>query len=207
MVGASRRPRPTGVYLPTPPPLGEVPQCAHWGGRGPAAGGPFSLAFRLDSSPKGGAKGRAHTQVRPYKNPGPFLPVGADLCGCSGPLVKGRFPLSGGNVERSETKGVGRLPAKPGGGFRRPEISRMLPPHPALRATFPPGGRSGAPSRRAPRRRSFPKNSQFSIPNSFIVASSIFVRFRLTAKARSFHCSDSPHRTRGCRRWTSAGAP
>ena len=27
------------------------------------------------------------------------------------------------------------------------------------------------------------------------------------AKAHSFRCSDSPHRTRGCRRWASAGAP
>ena len=33
------------------------------------------------------------------------------------------------------------------------------------------------------------------------------VRFRLTAKARSFRCSSSPRRTRGCRRWASAGAP
>ena len=33
-----------------PLPLGEVPQCAHWGGEGP-----LSLAS-LDSSPKGGAK-------------------------------------------------------------------------------------------------------------------------------------------------------
>ena len=32
-------------------------------------------------------------------------------------------------------------------------------------------------------------------------------RFRLTAKARSFRCSSSPHRTRGYRRWASAGTP
>ena len=33
------------------------------------------------------------------------------------------------------------------------------------------------------------------------------VRFRLAAKAPSFRCSSFPHRTRGCRRWASAGAP
>ena len=66
--GASRMPRPYEGVPPTPPPVGEVPQCAHWGGRGPAAGGPFSLAFRLDSSPKGGAKKWA-AKGRPYGNP------------------------------------------------------------------------------------------------------------------------------------------
>ncbi len=39
-----------------PPPLGEVPQCAHWGGEGASREGrPLSLAL-LDSSPRGGAK-------------------------------------------------------------------------------------------------------------------------------------------------------
>ncbi len=56
-------PRPTGrvqtrradTFL-LPPPLGEVPQCAHWGGEGASAEGhPLSLAA-LDSSPRGGAK-------------------------------------------------------------------------------------------------------------------------------------------------------
>ncbi len=39
-----------------PPPLGEVPQCAYWGGEGVVRPkGPLSLAS-LDSSPKGEAK-------------------------------------------------------------------------------------------------------------------------------------------------------
>ena len=89
------------------------------------------------------------------------------------------------------------------------------PPHPALRATFPPGGRYGAPSRRAPRKRSVlirrgrcphrPTGGHMGPP--LRRRKLHIVRFPLTGKAPSFRCSDSPHRTRGCRRWASAGAP
>ena len=40
-------------------PVGEVPQCAHWGGRGPATESPLSHGLRRDSSLGKGALGIA----------------------------------------------------------------------------------------------------------------------------------------------------
>ena len=85
------------------PPAGE--------GRGSATERPLSHGLRRDSSPKGGAKGRAATWGRPYDVSGPSTLVGADLCVRPGPLVKG---------------GCHRREAVTGG-FRRPEMGQVAP--------------------------------------------------------------------------------
>ena len=74
----------------------------------------------------------------------------------------------------------------------RPKRTSRSPPHPSRPVAVPPSPQregTARPEGRALRRRKLH-----------------IVRFRLAAKARSFRCSSSPHRTRGCRRWASAGS-
>ena len=105
------------------PPAGE--------GRGPATERPLSHGLRRDSSPKGGAKGRAATWGRPYENFDPLLSVGADV-----PIGPRRGHLHQGKALRAHTV--------------RPYMAAgRAPPHPALRATFPPGGEGKGPPKAA----------------------------------------------------------
>ena len=102
-----------------------------------------------------------HTPWAVVGGPGRFSCVGADVSSARGPpfgrfkgkgsLGKGgRFPLSGGNVERSETKGVGIIGPYGGSCFVAPDDS------------------AGAAAAR-------PK-----IPNSFVVESSLIPQLRLS---------------------------
>ena len=97
-----------------------------------------------------GGLDRAATWGRPYKNFGPLLSVGADV-----PIGPRRGHLPQGKAGRAHT-------------VRPYMMAGRSPPHPALRATFPPGGRSGA-SHTA----SFLPNFPFSIFNSsFLIPTS-----------------------------------
>ena len=97
------------------------------------------------------------------------------------PHTKKASPFKGEAVERSETDEGAHGGDAP-----------LIAPSSGPAGHLPPcGGTACGASRRPPLRR-----RKLHI-----------VRFRLAAKARSFRCSSSPHRTRGCRRWASAGAP
>ena len=95
-------------------------------------------------------------------------------------------PAKGGEPRGGRPKAA---PTSPNGRGRWAET-----PHPSRPSAVPPSpkGEGFVGARCAPLHR----RRKLHIP-----------RFRLAAKAHSFRCSDSPHRTRGCRRWASAGAP
>ena len=180
------------------------------GRKGPCCGRPLQSRLSARQLPKRGSQGAgAHTGAPLQKSRSVSARRGRPVWLLRPPCKRPIPPVRGKCRAKRDKRGR-EAPGKAGWGIPSPGNIPYVAPSSGPSGHLPPRGKVRRAESPRPTQTVLPQkfsiiNYQFSIPNSFIVASSIFVRFRLTAKARSFRRPDSPHRTRGCCRWASAG--